>query len=288
MFGPLVRVLDRLVEYITPFDDTEARPTVSEEEIKTLARLGVKAGTIEKEESELIERVLLFSDITAEDVMTPAEKVVYLDGGRTVAEVADVIATEGFSRYPVWDGKQTNVVGITHIREIFERIAGNPADAMGSVRIKDLAEPAMVVVATMKIDDLLRAFQKQHTHMALVVNEYGSVIGLVTIEDLLEELVGEIADETDVDTHVIKRVDKNTVIVHGDAEVVDVNRFFNTRIEGPANKTLSRVILEKLERVPAQGETVAITDDLGAEIMVASTTKIERIRLVKKAKDGTV
>lgn len=286
VFGPIVVVLERFVEFITPFDDKESVPAVSEEEIKTLARLGVKAGTIEKEESELIERALLFSDITAEDVMTPAEKIVYLDGSKTVAEVVDFIAEEGFSRYPVWDGSATNIVGITHIRDIFERIAGDPASAMGSVKIRDVAEAAMYVAETMRIDDLLRSFQKQRTHMALVVNEYGTIVGLVTIEDLLEELVGEIADETDVDTHIIKRIDKHTVIIHGDVQVSDVNRFLNTRIGEPPNKTINRIILEQLGSIPEQGETVHIMNDLVAEVLVVSGLHIERVRLTKKPKDS--
>ncbi len=282
---PLVWMLDKIVSRLAPHANAEDKPRVSDEEIKTLARMGVKAGTIEKAESELIERALLFSDITAEDVMTPAELIDYLDGGKTVAEVVEYIAEEGFSRYPVWDGTQANIVGIAHIRSIFERITDDPTNALQSVKIRDVAEPAMYVAATMRIDNLLRAFQKQRTHMALVVNEYGTVIGLVTIEDLLEELVGEIADETDVETHVIKRIDKNTVIIHGDVQVTDVNRFLNTRIGEPPNKTISRIILEKLGSLPEQGQTVNILDDLVAEVLVVSGHHIERIRLTKGTKE---
>jgi putative hemolysin len=286
VFKPIIRILGRLVELITPFEDSDANPAVSEEEIKTLARLGVKAGTIEKEESELIERVLLFSDITAEDVMTPAEKMVMLDGAKTVGDVVKVFAEEGFSRYPVWEGSPSKIVGVVHVRDVFERMAGDPARVMQEVRVKDIAEPAMHVPETMPLDDLLRSFQKQHTHMALVVNEYGSIEGLVTIEDLLEELVGEISDETDVDTHVIKRVDKHTVIVHGDTQVTDIDRFLNTRIGGAPNRTVSRIILEKLGKMPEQGQTVALADDLSAEILVTTDLRIERVRLVKRPKDG--
>jgi CBS domain containing-hemolysin-like protein len=286
ILSPIVILLDRIVAFITPFDDAELKPHVSEEEIKALARLGVKAGTIEKEESELIERALLFSDITAEDVMTPAEKIVYLDGGKTIAEVVGSIANEGFSRYPVWDGSMMNVLGITHLRDIFERITDDPAAALRTVKVKDVAETAMYVAETMKIDDLLRSFQKQRTHMALVVNEYGTIVGLVTIEDLLEELVGEIADETDVDTNIIKRIDKYTVVVHGDVQVSDVNRFLNTRIGEPPNKTISRIILEQLGSLPEQGQTVHIMNDLSAEVLVVSGRHIERVRLTKKPKDS--
>ncbi len=280
VLGPVLTVLEAIVRVIfgSEVHFTPQR-TVSEEEIKTMASMGVKAGTLEKGEKELIERVFLFNDVTASDVMTPRESIVFLDGKKTLAEAMPVIISSEFSRYPVFENDKNNIIGIVHIKELIKRLSsetGQPAPA-----IRDLAEPAIFVPKTKVISDLLRDMQKQHLHMAVVVNEYGSVEGVVTFEDLLEELVGEISDESDVDEHVIKRVDKLNVIAHGDAEVKDVNRFFNVKITAPPHKSLGWVILKELGSIPVKGQQVKIADNLTATIEEMINLRINKVRLTK-------
>jgi CBS domain containing-hemolysin-like protein len=283
--SPVVRILDDLVERVF-HGKLELKPVqVSEDEIKTMASLGVKAGTLEKEEKEMIERVFLFNDITAEDVMTPEEDVEFLDGNWTMAEALPLITEEKYSRYPVFEGKEDEVIGIVHIREFFEKLAENPDEALKNVKIKELAKKAMFVPETKPIDDLFHDFQKCHAHMAIVVNEYGSIVGLVTTDDLLEELVGEIGDETDVEDDVIKRIDKNVVLVHGDEEIKDINDFFNIRLPGRGNKTISRLVLEKLKTLPEVGQQVRLNDRVTAKVEEMEKMRIVRVRLTKTPED---
>ncbi len=279
VLSPVMAVVDRIADlFIAPDARLKHTTAVSEEEIKTMASMGVRAGTLERGEKELIERVFLFNDITASDVMTPRESIVFLDGKKTLAEAMPVLIASEFSRYPVFENDKNNIVGIVHIKELIKRVAANEQP---SPAIRELAEPAIFVPKTKVISDLLRDMQKQHLHMAVVVNEYGSVEGVVTFEDLLEELVGEISDESDVDEHVIKRVDKLNVIAHGDAEVKDVNRFFNVRIQAPPHKSLGWVILKELGSIPVKGQQIKIADNLTATVEEMLNLRINKVRLTK-------
>ncbi len=281
VFNPILAAVDGFVTVILRQKlQFTAHEPVSEEEIKTMTSMAVQAGTLEKGEKELIERVFLFNDITAFDVMTPREGVVFLDGGKPLAEALPVISSSGFSRYPVFEKEKSNIVGVVHIKDIFKRMAEEPA-TLGQTTIKDLAEPAAFVPKTKPIDDLLREMQKQHQHLSLVVNEYGSVVGIVCFEDLLEELVGEIADESDVDEHTIKRVDKLNIIAHGDVELKDINRFFNVNIAAPAHKSLAWVILKELGSIPGKGQQVRLSGNVTATVEEMINLRINKVRLTK-------
>lgn len=284
LLRPIIIVLNAIVSGIVRHEGPPTPQTVSEDEIKTLAQMGVKAGTVEKGEKELIERVFLFNDITASDVMTPRENMVFLDGNKTLAEAMPLIQAAGYSRFPVYGRDKTeDILGIIHIKKIMERITAGDENEAGSILIRDLAEPAAFVPKTKVIDDLLRDMQKHRIHMAMVVNEFGSVVGLVTFEDLLEELVGEIADESDVDELVIKRVDKNNIICHGGAEIIDINRFFNTRLVAPPHKTIGWVILKEFGSIPSRGQEVPLGDGLTAIIEEMADRRVNRVRLSKTA-----
>jgi CBS domain containing-hemolysin-like protein len=278
--SPIVAVIDRIAGLLARHDHALDQPGISEDEIKTMTLLGAKAGAIEHGEKELIERVFLFNDITAEDVMTPRVNVLMLDGKKTVAEAMPIINTSKYSRFPVFEGEKNNIVGIVHIKDILEKIFGGevPPDKL---TVKEVALPAIFVPGTKLIDDLFREFQRNRAHMAMVVNEYGSIIGLVTLEDLLEELVGEISDESDVDEVVIKRIDKHTVLAHGDAQVQHVNRFFNTSIEAPEHRTISWVILDKLGSVPKEGQSIAVDPVTTAVVEKMENRRIAKVRLTK-------
>jgi putative hemolysin len=278
---PILVVINFLVDRIFRAAPPPTAPVFGEDEIKTMAQMGVKAGTLERGEKEMIERVFLFNDVTASDVMTPKEGVIFLDGKKSLADALPLIKSSEFSRYPVFENDKNNIVGTIHLKDIFIRIAENPTVSFSLIAMKDLAEPAAFVPHTKPSDDLLREMQRQHLHMAIVVNEYGSVLGVVTFEDLLEELVGEISDESDVDEHTVKRVDRLNVIAHGDVEIKDLNRFFNTKIQGPPHKSLGWVILKELGSIPTGGQQVKIADGLVATVEEILNLRINKVRLTK-------
>lgn len=280
VLGPVVTVVNAVSRPFLRLK-SDAAPTVSEEEIKAMASLGVTTGALESGEKELIERVFLFNDITAGDVFTPKEVMIALDGDKPLIEHLPVINSSKFSRYPVWSGTEENVVGIVHIKDVFERFTMTPMKEIERTPIRDLAQPPIFIVETELIDDLFRLFKKKKAHMAIVNDKDGRLAGLVTLEDLLEELVGEISDESDVDENVFKRIDKRTVIAHGDTEIPDINRFFNVRIPLSEHRTLGRLILSKIQSTPKAGKTVMLGDNVTATIEQTSRRRILRVRLSK-------
>lgn len=282
VIGPVVTLLERGTNRFFKFAPEDKKALVSEEEIKTMISMGAEAGAIEKGEQELIERVFLFNDITAEDVMTPKEQITFLDAGQSLLSALGIVNRSKFSRFPVFEGDHEKIVGVVHIKEILETVV-EKRDASGSMPVMEIAAPAYFVPATKPIDDLFREFQKSHVHMAVVVNEYGSVLGLITIDDLLEELVGEISDESDIDEHIVKRVDKLTIVAHGDADIRVINRFFNVKINAPANKTLGWLLMERSGAVPQEGQRIAIQDNLTALVENMDDRRIVKVRLSKSA-----
>lgn len=281
ILGPIARLLDRFTNLISPHKGKK-KPMIDEEDIKAAADMGVKAGTLEKDEREMIERVLLFNDITAEDVMTPKEEMELFDGSAMLSDILQSVNEGSFSRYPIYEGDDENVIGVIHIRDILRQISRSTEDELRGMPLTAICTETMYVPETKRIDELLRAFQKKRMHMAMVLNEYGTVVGLVTIEDLLEELVGEISDESDVDVYLIRRIDKHTIVVDGDAQVSDINDFFNTKIQAPPNKTVGRIILEKLGDLPELGRKIQITERIEAVVEDVAERHIRRVRLIKR------
>ncbi|MEY4744411.1 MAG: hypothetical protein RL272_356 [Candidatus Parcubacteria bacterium] len=258
---------------------------VSEEEIRTMARMGERSGSVEAGEKELIERVFLFNDITASDVLTPKELMFCLDADKPIGDALATANAQKYSRYPVYEGTPDAIVGIVHIKDLLTRLS--EPGALERQKVREFMSPPVFVPDSALTDDLFRDLKRNHVHMAIVVNEQKSVVGLLTLEDLLEELVGEIADESDVDEHVIKRIDKHTVLVHGDTDIPDVNRFFNTRIEAGDSRTIGRLVRKKAGRAPKQGQPVMIAEGLMAIVEQVSRGRILKVRIIKSV-DGNL
>ena len=280
--GPLVGLIDRFVGLFVKSKGAEA--VITEEEIRTMTMMGVSTGAVEHGEKELIERVFLFNDITAGDVMTPREVMVNLDARKPLSDALAVMNSHKYSRYPVYDSATDAIVGIVHIKDVLAH-AIEPG-ALERMTIRDVMSPAVFVPESMLIDDLFRELKRQRVHMAVLISADKALVGLVTLEDLLEELVGEISDESDVDEHVIKRLDKHTVLVHGDTDIPDINRFFNTRIDPGEERTVGRLVRRKAGRVPKQGQPVLIDDGLMAVVEQINRGRILKVKLIKST-NGT-
>lgn len=277
VLGPIVTALDKFASLFVP--SGAAGMLVTEEEIRTMTRMGVSTGAVESGEKELIERVFLFNDITASDVLTPKEIMVTLDADKTLGEALAAINSQKFSRYPVYEGSPDAVVGVVHIKDLLSRVS--EPGALSKLKVRDFMSEPVFVSEIALIDDLFREFKRKRVHMAIVVNDSKAVVGLVTLEDLLEELVGEISDESDVDEYVIKRVDKHTVLVHGDTDIPDINRFFNVRIEAGDFRTIGRLVRAKAGRIPKQGQPVTVADGIMAVVEQVNRGRILKVRLIK-------
>jgi CBS domain containing-hemolysin-like protein len=228
-------------------------PLVTEEELKIMLDEGGKAGELESEEVKMIKNVFQLKDITAEDAMTPRIYVFSLDGNLRLKEAQELLYNSKYSRIPVYDGTLDNITGVLYKTKALTELAKGRSD----VRLRDIAHPALFVPSGKTADDLMKQFQQEKRHMGIVVNEYGGVMGLVTLEDLLEEVVGEIVDETDITEELIKRIGKNQILVHGRTEVRKVNDFLKVDL-GDEALTIGGLIQGELGRIPKAGEELHI------------------------------
>ena len=274
---PILFVLEPIIDQLTGGQGVTV-PLVSEEEVKIMLDEGGKAGMIETEEVKMIKNVFQLNDITAEDAMTPRIYVFALDGHLCLKDAREQIFKSKYSRIPVFDGTLDNITGILYRDKALMELAQNRSD----VRLKDIANPALFVPGGKTADDLMKQFQREKRHMAIVVNEFGGVMGLVTLEDLLEEVVGEIMDETDITEELIKRIGKNQILVHGRTEVRRINDFLKVDL-GEEPNTISGLIQDQLGRIPGVGEEVHI-GPCRLIVHEADHKSIKSVQIIKEEK----
>ncbi len=249
LFSPMLYLLEPLILKLTGGRGL-AVPFVTEEELKVM----LKAGVLKTDEGKMIKNVFEFSGVTAEDVMTPRIDMFGLAGRLSLWEAKEELFQSKYSRIPVYDGTLENVTGILYRNQALRDLAQGKHDST----LQALARPPFFIPGTKRAGDLLKQFQEQKRHIAIVVNEFGGVLGLVTTEDLLEEVVGEILDETDVTEELIKRIGKNKILVNGRTEVRKINEFLKVELNEEDQNTISGLMQQKLGHIPAVGEDLRV------------------------------
>lgn len=229
------------------------RSYITEEEVKMLIEEGREHGVFEPEEKELIHNVFEFTDIFVKEVMLPAPQMITIGINMTDDETKAIIAKEKFSRYPVIGNDINDIRGMLYVKDFY-----NTLTKTGKAVIHKIVRPPMFVPETMKISILLREMQKKRMHMAMVIDEYGAVSGLVTLEDLLEEIVGEIRDEDDLEIPVIE-IGDGSYIIDASISIRDLSEDYGIDIpESPEYETLSGFIVTYFQRIPKAGDTIDI------------------------------
>ena len=254
VFWPVTRVLG-FIPSLT--GRMERLPTVTEEELITIVEVGEEEGEIKEEEKEFIRNIFEFDDISASEIMTPRRDMFFLD----IEDALDLEAVleSGFSRIPVIEGTVDNIIGIVFVADLFRF----PAQGKAIPPLKDVLRKVHFVPENKKIDTLLAQFKKTKQHMAIVVDEHGGVEGVVTMEDVLEEIVGDIADETDVVEELVVETGPMEWRILGKAAIDEVNEVLPSPFEeSPDYDTFSGLILDRLGRFPASGEKIRIVDYL--------------------------
>ena len=292
IFSPLVLIMNALTIAFQKITRTkELLVSVSREDVKAMVNIGTEEGSVDEQEKEMIEKVFLLNDITAEDVMTPDEYIVSFDTKTTLQEALSIIKESGYSRFPLFN-KGGDVEGIVYVKDIFNYLAQvafactteqQHSDNALQSRVTQFKRPAIFIPESMNIDDLMKDIQKNRKHIAIVVDEHGTVRGLVTLEDLLEEIVGEIIDETDVDDNLIKRIDENTIILDPRVTIAKVNDFFNSDLKASPQKTIGWLVLKKFGKIPQKGDSVLI-NDYNFTVDEADERRIKRLMMIKTAK----
>lgn len=249
IFFPIIWIMEKITNLLLGAHQAEL---VSEEELRALAITGVQQGVIKKNEGVMIENFFKFSDISAEDIMTPRVEIVSVSKNSSIEDVAKEIEKYGITRCLVVGESIDDVLGFVHAQDVLL--------AFRQKREGDLAETLtrsiIFVPKQMLINNILKEFQKRKTHIAVVIDEYGGTEGIITLEDVIEELVGEIVDEHDIDDSFIKRIGKNEIVVSGSVECRDVNRFLNIKMSENDLDTIADFVLEKIKKIPTEGTTI--------------------------------
>ncbi|HEU5321936.1 MAG TPA: hemolysin family protein [Methylomirabilota bacterium] len=251
--------------------EREAQPELTEEELRTLVDVGASEGVVEREEREMIHKVFELEDTLVRSVMVPRTDMFCLDVETPVAEILPALREQLHSRVPVYEGSIDVIVGILYTKDLLPYVAGLPPD----FDLRAHLHPPYFVPETKRADALLQEFQAKKIHMAIVVDEYGGTAGLVALEDLLEELVGEIADEYDEPERLIQRVDATTFRVAGKLAVEDLNAVTGLSISNEAYDTVGGWVLDLFGRVPRKSERTETPE------LVVTVEKVERTRVVE-------
>jgi CBS domain containing-hemolysin-like protein len=255
----------------------EIMPGISDREIRDIVGHGDADPVIEEHERRLIQRAFLLDQTTAYDVMTPRVDMLAWPETKTLAEIASELRAARYSRIPLYRGSIDKITGVLYIRDAYQALISGQRD----VRLKNLAREPFFVPGSVTLDNLLLDFQERRIHMGIVIDEYGGVDGLIALEDILEELVGEIVDETDIDEEPIIRLSRNMILVDGSADLREINHFFNTTFPLLEHRSLNGYLLEVFGQVPEPGEKIT-KEGVLIEVTSATDTQVLRARLSRQ------
>jgi len=226
---------------------------LSEAELRMLVSRSTEGGEIEQQEQEMLYKVFDFADKEAKDVMVPRPEVVALSIDLPPEQCLEAVMDSPYTRYPVYRESLDNVVGILHVRDLFRALRDR---GMHEVKVEYIIRPAHIVPETKELAALLAEFRRANQHMAIVVDEYGDMEGIVTLEDLLEEIVGDIEDEFDLPDESIEQIDEDTVIIDGTFPIDDFNERFKTEMPDEDYHTMAGFVFGLLGRQPEAGDTI--------------------------------
>jgi CBS domain containing-hemolysin-like protein len=248
------RLLIGLANVLLPGRGLREGPFVSEEEIRAMAEAGHEEGAIEEEEKELIHSIFEFGDTVVREVMTPEPDIVAVEVSESLNTVQDLVIRHGYSRIPVHRENMENIIGVVYAKDVLRELRAGRTERS----LEDLARKARFVPESKKVTDLLKEMQRDKFHMALVVDEYGSVTGLVTLEDLLEEIVGEIVDEYDREDPNVEPAGDGRFRVNGRLPVDELNELLDVELPQEDWDSVGGLMMGVLGRVPTQGEKVEL------------------------------
>jgi len=245
------------------------------EELEGLIEEGERSGLVAAPQREIIASVLEFGETTLNEIMVPRTEIVGLEKGTTVREAIEIVQQSGHSRLPIYKDDLDQVEGVVHIFDLL-------AVADDSVAVDDLIHPLTMVPESKKCDELLMELQRRREHMAIVLDEYGGTAGLVTVEDLVEELVGEIADEHEKPEAPVRKAADNVYFLDGTVEIEELNESLGWGIPEGEYETIAGFILERLGRIPVRGEVLSWRD-LEFEITSADSRRIATVKVTVKS-----
>jgi len=271
VFGGVGRILSLPARAVTRSGDDE-----EEQEMLRLMEIEENEGDIEEDERKMIRGVFGLEDTAVREIMTPRTDIAAVDTEATVDDVVRLIVERGFSRIPLYEKNADTIVGLLYAKDLIRYLA----EGRKPKNLRQIARPAFFVPESKRLDDLLTDMRKQRVHMAIVVDEYGGTAGLVTIEDLLEEIVGEIEDEYDRVEQNIVRVSEDEAILDGRVSIDELNELFATAVPNEDFDTVGGCVFHMLGRVPVVGD-VAEADGVRLTVLSVDGHRVKRLRATR-------
>jgi len=254
-----------------------AGPFVTQEEMRMLVNVGEDEGVIQQEEEDLIHSIFEFGDTVVREVMVPRPYIVAVEDSFSVEQASDVALQSGHTRLPIYRESIDNVAGVVTVQDLLRAVRRGEQAHLAT----HVMRPVHYVPETKKVDDLLRELQKGRVHLAIVVDEYGGTAGLVTIEDLLEEIVGEIQDEYDVEPQMVEIVNDNEVRVDARVPLDDVNELLRVEWEAEDSDTIGGFVYEQLGRIPNPGDNVQV-GEYAVTVLSTEGARIKQLAIVRE------
>ncbi len=247
-------------------------PSITEEELKTIIEEVESEGVINKHEGELIRSAIEFDDLNAEDIYTPRIDIVAVEENDSIEEIKETFMESGYSRLPVYNESVDHIIGVIHEKEFYRLVNKKMTN------IKEITKDVLYITPNKKISSLLRDLQQAKSHMAVVVDEYGGTEGLVTLEDIIEELVGDIWDEHDEILDYFKKIDENKYFVSCNADIDDMIKHLNLKFENEYNdvSTVNGLVLKHFDKIPDVGDTIVI-DNIKITVIKAESKRVNEI-----------
>ena len=281
---PLIFVFMKLRALaITIAGKGEDSPSVTENELKYIVESIEEEGVLEESESEMVRSALDFDETTAEEVLTPRVDVVFINVEDSPQKIKDIIIENRYSRIPIYENTIDNIIGILHTRDYLESLADGKAPAL-----REIMQPPFFVFKSQQLSKILSSFKRTRHHMAIVTDEYGGTLGIVTMEDLLEEIVGDIWDEDEEIEHTYYKIGKDEFLVNGDIEIEDMLALFNLDADAIESDsvTVGGLILEHAGTIPHKRESIE-TDGFRFTVMEVENQRIMRVVVKKLEKEDS-
>ena len=280
LLGPLPQLLILVGNALTPGKGFREGPFASEVEVRELVDLAAASRLIETDESKMIQSVFELNDTVVREVMVPRTDLVYIEGTKTLRQAMSLCLRSGYSRIPVIDDNDLDdVLGMAYLKDVTKRVFDN-RDAESTERVESIMRPCHFVPDTQIADDLLKEMQAQRTHVAIVVDEYGGTAGMVTIEDILEEIVGEITDEYDTEPDQLEALADGSYRLSARFDVDDLAELFDVRIDDDDVDSVGGLLAKHLGKVPIPGSSVEVAGlELVAEAPSGRRNRIGRVHV---------
>lgn len=272
LLSPITFVLEM---FTTKVVGSYKKESLTKDEVRLIVSLGVEEGAIDNKERELIHRVFNLGETTVEDIMTPRVEVIMVESDKKISSLKSFLKKHPYSKIPVYEKDIDHIVGIFNVRTILNYF-GKKLD----VKIGSVVDKPLFVPSSKKIGDLLKEFQEKKVHIAIVVDEFGTFLGVVTLEDILEELVGEITEDKD-DEYEMKVLNERTAIVEGGTELSTINNEFHLNLKSKTYNTVAGLIIESLDRFPVVGEKISY-GDVVFEVLEVKGARIFKVKIVIK------